>query len=64
MDAKKAPKKGDKKGAPAGGEEEKEKESTYTREMKEAIKIEKSILRYRLTQIRNWTLNRLKLQRE
>ena len=32
--------------------------------MKEAIKIEKSILRYRLCQIRNWALQRLKHQRE
>jgi hypothetical protein len=32
--------------------------------MKEAIKVEKSILRYRLTQIRNWALQRLKHQRE
>lgn len=32
--------------------------------MKEAIRIEKSILRYRLTQVRNWSLNRLKLQRQ
>ena len=27
--------------------------------MKEAVKIEKQILRYRLVQIRNWTLERL-----
>jgi hypothetical protein len=32
--------------------------------MKAAIKIEKGILRFRLTQIRNWALNRLKHQRE
>lgn len=31
-------------------------ESTYVKEMKEAIKIEKSILRFRLVQIRNWTI--------
>jgi len=30
------------------------------KEMREAIKVEKSILRYRLTQIRNWSLSRLK----
>lgn len=31
--------------------------------MKAAIKIEKSILRYRLTQIRNWTLKRVREMR-
>ncbi len=31
--------------------------------MKAAIKLEKSILRYRLTQIRNWTLKRLREMR-
>ena len=30
------------------------------KEMRQAIKVEKSILRYRLTQIRNWTLKRLR----
>ena len=30
-------------------------ESLYVKEMKEAIKVEKSILRFRLVQIRNWT---------
>lgn len=30
-------------------------ESIYVKEMKEAIKVEKSILRFRLVQIRNWT---------
>jgi hypothetical protein len=36
-------------------EDDKDKEaSIYETEMKEAIKTEKSILRYRLTQIRNW----------
>ena len=30
------------------------------KEMKAAIKVEKSILRYRLTQIRNWALKRLR----
>ncbi len=28
--------------------------------MKQAIKVEKSILRFRLTQIRNWTLKKLR----
>jgi len=32
--------------------------------MREAIKVEKSILRFRLTQVRNWALKRLKHQRE
>lgn len=32
--------------------------------MKEAIKVEKSILRFRLSQVRNWALMRLKHQRE
>jgi len=31
--------------------------------MKAAIKVEKSILRYRLTQVRNWALKRLKEMR-
>jgi hypothetical protein len=55
----------DKKAKPAKGkavvnEEEKSVEdSQFTREMKEAIKVEKSILRFRLVQIRNWSLQRL-----
>jgi len=63
-----------KKGAPAkgakdvkgakGGEDAGKPDSIYIQEMKEAIKVEKSILRFRLTQIRNWALNRLKQQRE
>lgn len=39
------------------------KESVYMKEMKEALKTEKGILRFRLTQVRNWALKRLKLQR-
>ena len=39
-------------------------ESIYVKEMREAIKIEKSILRFRLAQIRNWALSKLKHQRE
>ena len=35
-------------------------ESIYVKEMKEAVKIEKSILRFRLTLIRNWALAKLK----
>ncbi len=56
----------DKKGKPAKGkaaaavEEEKSvEESAFAREMKEAVKVEKSILRFRLVQIRNWSLQRL-----
>ena len=32
--------------------------------MKDAVKVEKSILRFRLTLIRNWALDRLKQMRE
>jgi hypothetical protein len=32
--------------------------------MKEAVKVEKSILRFRLVQIRNWTYMRLKERRQ
>jgi hypothetical protein len=39
-------------------------ESLYVKEMKEAIKVEKSILRFRLVQIRNWTYMRLKERRQ
>ena len=39
-------------------------ESIYVKEMREAIKVEKSILRFRLAQIRNWALKGLKRQRE
>ena len=50
------------KGAPEA--DDAKPESMYIKEMKEAIKVEKSILRFRLTQIRNWAMNRLKYQRE
>lgn len=59
----------DKKGAPpAKGKDPKKpaedekpaEESQYVKEMKQAIKVEKSILRFRLTQIRNWVLKRLR----
>jgi len=51
-------KKGGKKDAKKGAQEadEPKVESIYVKEMKEAIKVEKSILRFRLTQIRNWAL--------
>ena len=56
------------KGKPAKGkaavEEEKSvEESAFAREMKEAIRVEKSILRFRLVQIRNWTNYRLQESR-
>ena len=48
----------------AAEQEEAKPESIYVTEMKAAIKIEKGILRFRLTQIKNWALNRLKHQIE
>jgi len=39
-------------------------ESTYVKEMQESIKTEKSILRFRLVQIRNWALSNLKQNRQ
>ena len=39
-------------------------ESIYVKEMREAIKVEKSIFRYRLCQVRNWALNQLKSMRQ
>ena len=53
-------KKADKKGAPAAEEEKVLEESIYVKEMREAIKTEKSILRFRLVQVRNWALQKLK----
>ena len=53
-------KKADKKGAPAQEEEKAVEESIYVKEMRDAIKVEKSILRYRLVQVRNWALQQLK----
>ena len=61
----KAPAKG--KDAKKGGAAETSEikpESLYVKEMKEAIKVEKGILRFRLTQIRNWALQRLQHQRD
>ena len=52
------------KGGAADAGEDTKPESIYVREMKEAIKTEKSILRFRLTQIRNWAHMRLKHQRD
>jgi hypothetical protein len=54
----------DKKAKPAKGkaavEEEKSvEESIFAREMKEAVRVEKSILRFRLVQIRNWAHHKL-----
>jgi hypothetical protein len=63
----------DKKGAaPAKGakdpkkpveEEKPAEESVFVKEMKAAIKVEKAILRFRLTEIRNWTLKRIREMR-
>ena len=55
-----------KKGAPAASHEPEaaQEESQYVKEMKEAVKVEKSILRFRLVQIRNWTLTRLQDTRQ
>lgn len=39
-------------------------ESAYVKEMREAVRVEKQILRYRLVQIRNWTLGKLQFQRQ
>lgn len=62
-DAKKGGAKKDPKKPTPTEDEGAAKESVYMKEMKEALKIEKSILRFRLTQVRNWALKRLKLQR-
>jgi hypothetical protein len=48
----------------AANDDEPRPESVYVKEMREAIKVEKGILRFRLTQIRNWALQRLKHQRD
>lgn len=57
-----AGKKDAKKGA--AEPDETKPESVYVKEMREAIRVEKSILRFRLAQIRNWALSRLLYQRE
>ena len=53
-----------KKGGTAQEEEKQVEESIYVKEMRETIRIEKGILRYRLVQIRNWTLDQLKQRRQ
>lgn len=55
-----------KKGAPSKEAETEAtiEESQYVKEMREAVRVEKQILRYRLVQIRNWTVMRLKFQRK
>lgn len=56
-----------KKGAQASKEAEAEtivEESNYVKEMREAVKVEKSVLRFRLVQIRNWTVQRLQDTRQ
>lgn len=45
-----------KKGQQAVEEDQSKEESAYVKEMREAIKVEKSILRFRLVQVRNWAL--------
>lgn len=57
-------KKDAKKGQPAAEEDKAVEESIYVREMREAIRVEKSIYRYRLVQIRNWALNQLRGMRQ
>ena len=57
-------KKDAKKGQPAAEEEKAVEESIYVKEMREAIKNEKSILRYRLIQVRNWALSQLRQFRQ
>jgi hypothetical protein len=62
-----AGKKGGKKDPKAKGGADDSKvspDSVYVTEMKESIKTEKAIFRFRICQIRNWALNRLKHQRE
>jgi len=54
----------DAKKAGAAEPDEPKAESVYVKEMREAIKVEKAILRFRLAQIRNWALSRLLHQRE
>lgn len=57
-------KKDAKKGAAVVEEDKSVEESIYVKEMREAIKVEKSILRFRLVQIRNWALQKLKDRRQ
>ena len=48
-----------KKEAKKGGGEESSEETVFDRELKDSINRERSILRYRLALLRNWTLNNL-----
>ena len=57
-------KKNDKKGAVAAETETAIPESVFVQEMRDAIKVEKSIYRYRLVQIRNWALQQLRGMRQ
>lgn len=61
---KKGGKKDAKKGAAAVEEDKTIEDSVYVKEMREAIKVEKSILRFRLVQVRNWALSQLKSMRQ
>lgn len=61
LDPKKGAKKEVKKGAAKVEDDSVAvEESQYVKEMREAIKTEKSILRFRLVQIRNWALRNLR----
>jgi len=55
-----------KKGAPTAKDEPEApaEESMYVKEMRDAVRVEKSLLRFRLVQIRNWTNNRLQDTRQ
>jgi len=55
-----APAKGAKDPKKPAEEEKPAEESQYVKEMKQAVKVEKSLLRFRLAQIRNWALKRLR----
>ena len=56
---KKAPPKGkDPKKGPT--EDEKQEKYFYDQELKDAIEVEKSVIRFRLTMVRNWALNLMK----
>ena len=64
-DAKKGGKKDAKKGGgPTADDDKQSEESIYVKEMRDAIRIQKGILRYRLVQIRNWALKQLKQRRQ
>ena len=59
-----APQKGAKDPKKPAEEEKPLEESQYAKDLKAAVKLEKALLRFRLTQIRNWTLKRLRELRQ